>query len=211
MLFAKPRPAGLTSKSTVVQLFSAFAQVPTSDALYQQTLKSIDAHLTRTHAFPIVTEDLEGIEYVYHAFYWAGFAVRPNVRYDELMTANDGMGNYKSYLASEENFAVLKKLESMNLVVPVVGDFGGPKAIRTVGTYLKAHNALVSTFYLSNVEQYLSQDGKWSNFCRNVSSLPLDAGSTFIRSANRGFSFGGGPGFVSSLGSMAEEVKHCGP
>jgi hypothetical protein len=211
MLFAKPRPAGLTSKSSVTQIFSAFAESPTNEALYQQTLKSIEANLTRTHGFSLAPEDLEGIEYVYHSFYWAGFAVRPNVTYDELMTATDGSGAYRSYLATEENYSVLKKLESQNLVVPVVGDFGGPKAIRAVGAYLKAHDALVSTFYLSNVEQYLSQDGKWSLFCKNVSSLPLDTGSTFIRSANRGFTgFGGGPGFVSTLGSMAEEVKRCG-
>lgn len=211
MLFAKPRPPGLTAKSTVVQLFSAFADTPTSEPLYQQTLKAIDAHLTRAHGFPLPAVDLEGIEYVYHSFYWAGFAVRPNVTYQELMTATDGAGGYRSYLASEESFAFLKKLESQNLVVPVVGDFGGPKAIRAVGTYLKAHNALVSTFYLSNVEQYLSQDGKWSLFCRNVAALPLDAGSTFIRSTNRGFGgIGGGPAFVSSLGPMAEEVKRCG-
>jgi len=212
MLFAKPRPAGLTSKSTVVQIFSAFSESPTSETLYQQTLKAIDANLTRTHAFPVPAVDLDGIEYVYHAFYWAGFAVRPNVTYDELMTATDGVGGYRSYLASEENFQFLKKLQSQNLVIPVVADFGGPKAIRAVGAYLKAHDALVSTFYLSNVEQYLSQDGKWSIFCKNVATLPLDAGSTFIRSTNRGFAgFGGGPGFVSSLGSMAEEVKNCGP
>jgi hypothetical protein len=211
MLFAKPRPAGLTAKSSVVQLFSAFGEVPTSDALYQQTLKSIEAHLTRTHGFPLATEDLDGIEYVYHAFYWAGFAVRPNVTYDELMTATDATGAYRSYLASEEAFAVVKQLESQNLVVPVVGDFGGPKAIRAVGMYLKAHDAIVGAFYLSNVEQYLSQDGKWSTFCRNVATLPLDASSTFIRSTNRGFTGFGGPGFVSSLAPMAEEVKRCGP
>ena len=92
---------------------------------------------------------------MYHAFYWAGFAVRPNVTYEELMTATDEAGVHRSYLASEDSFSFLKKLESQNLVVPVVGDFGGPKAIRAVGAYLKAHNAFVSTFYLSNVEQYL--------------------------------------------------------
>jgi hypothetical protein len=127
------------------------------------------------------------------------------------MTETDEAGAYKSYLASEESFGVVKNLESKNLVIPVVGDFGGPKAIRAVGAYLKAHGATVSTFYLSNVEQYLEQDRKWNVFCRNVASLPLDASSTFIRSTNRGRGFGGfGPGFVSRLGAMAEEAKSCG-
>jgi len=105
---------------------------------------------------------------------------------------------------------LLKKLQSNNLVVPVVGDFGGPKAIRAVGAYLKAHGATVSVFYLSNVEQYLYQDRKWTAFCKNVATLPLDASSTFIRSSSGG-GFGlRGPRFVSSLGAMADEVKNCG-
>ena len=90
-------------------------------------------------------------------------------------------------------------------MIPVVGDFGGPKAIRAVGTYLKAHGATVTAFYLSNVEQYLRQDGKWDAFCRNVATLPLDASSTFIRSSSAGYG-----GFVSSLGGMVAETKSCG-
>src|SRR6266850_2383150 len=34
MLFAKPRPSGLSPKSTVVDIFSAFARSPKSEALY---------------------------------------------------------------------------------------------------------------------------------------------------------------------------------
>jgi hypothetical protein len=211
MLFAKPRPSGLGPKSTVVDIFSAFARSPRNEALYTQTLRAIKNHLTKTHALPLPAEDLDGIEYVYHAFYWSGFAVRASPTYADLMTETDDAGAYKSYLASEERFSVMKNLESKNLVIPVVGDFGGPTAIRAVGAYLKAHGATVSTFYLSNVEQYLEQDRKWTLFCRNVASLPLDRSSTFIRSTNRGRGFGGfGPGFVSRLGAMLEETRNCG-
>jgi hypothetical protein len=211
MLFAKPRPAGVTAKSTVVDLFSGFARSPRSEALYAQNLAAIRKTLMKTHAMPLSGDDLDGIEYVYHAFYVSGFAVRPSPTYAELMTETDEAGAFKSYLASEESFGIVKSLEARNLVVPVVGDFGGPKAIRAVGAYLKAHGAVVSTFYLSNVEQYLEQDRKWNAFCRSVASLPLDRSSTFIRSTNRGRGFGGfGPGFVSRLGAMAEEVKACG-
>ena len=80
----------------------------------------------------------------------------------------------------------MKDLEARNLVVPVVGDFGGPKAIRAVGSYLKQRTAMVTAFYLSNVEQYLRQDGKSTAFCRNVATLPLDASSVFIRPSGAG-------------------------
>ena len=211
LLFARPRPTGLGPKSTVVDIFSAFARSPKSEALYTKTLKAITNRLTKTHGLLLAAEDLDGIEYVYHAFYWSGFAVRASPTYENLMTETDETGAFKSYLASEERFAVVKSLEFRNLVIPVVGDFGGPKSIRAVGAYLKARGATVSTFYLSNVEQYLEQDRKWDVFCRNVASLPLDRSSTFIRSTNRGRGFGGfGPGFVSLLGAMAEETNNCG-
>jgi hypothetical protein len=211
MLFAKPRPPGLGPRSSVVDIFSAFARSPRSEALYTQNLKAMTNHLTKTHGLPLGAEDLDGIEYVYHSFYWSGFAVRASPTYADLMTETDQTGAFKSYLASEERFAVMKNLESKNLLIPVVGDFGGPKAIRAVGAYLKAHGAKVSTFYLSNVEQYLEQDNKWQLFCGNVASLPLDISSTFIRSTNRGRGFGPfGPGFVSRLGEMAAETKNCG-
>jgi hypothetical protein len=213
LLFAKPRPAGLTAASTVEQLFAAFAGVTTSQDAYRANLKAIDDRITKTHAIALSADDLQGLEAVYNAFYQSGYYVRASPSYAELMMAVDPSGTSRSFLATEDRFAVLKDLESRNLVVPVVGDFGGPKAIRAIGAYLKAHGGVVSAFYLSNVEQYLEQDGKWNTFCRNVATLPLDDGSTFIRSASgRGATsaYGRGPGFVSSLGAMKSETAACG-
>jgi hypothetical protein len=210
LLFSKPRPAAVGPASTADELFAAFGRVASSEALYKQTLTAIKDHLTKAHALPIPADDLAGIEAVFGAFYWSGFAVRPSPTYAELMTAADAGGVKRSYLATEEGYRFLKELETRNLVVPVVGDFGGPKALRAVGTYLRAAGGVVSTFYLSNVEQYLYQDRKWERFCGNVAALPLDASSTFIRSQNGGSGgFGRGIGFVSSLGAMAAEVQGC--
>jgi hypothetical protein len=205
LLFAKPRPAGLTRTSTVGQIFTAYASVATSDTLYASTLKAIETSLTKTHGFALGAQDLAGLEAVYHEFYWNGFAVRPSPTYAELMMQTDAMGVARGYLSSEERFGVMKDLETRNLVVPVVGNFEGPKAIRAVAAYLKPTGATVGAFYLSNVEQYLTS---WDTFCRNVATLPLDARSTFIRSVSGG-GFGRGGSFVSSLGGMADEVKAC--
>jgi hypothetical protein len=207
MLFSRPRPAGLGAESSAAELFSAFARVPGNEALYRKTLEAIRVHLTTTRHLPIVPADVAGIEYVLSTFYYRGFAVRSWPTYADLMTAADSRGTNRSYLATEAGFAFLKGLQSRNLVVPVVGDFGGPKAIRAIGKFLKGHGAMVSTFYLSNVEQYLIGDGKWQTFCGNVASLPIDQSSTFIRSSSAADRTG--RGFVSSLGLMAEEVRGC--
>ena len=79
-------------------------------------------------------------------------------------------------------------------IVPVVGDFGGDKAINAVGKYLRSIDAMVSAFYVSNVEQFLT--GVWdTRFCKSVSSLPLDDTSVFIRSGR------GGPYTTASTGT----------
>jgi hypothetical protein len=218
-LFSKKRPEGLERNASAAEIFAAFKGVESSDALYKENLKAIDDQLLTKHHFALSDGDVQGVEYVYHAFFnfgpqlnyssTGGFGGRYQPSYADLMAGTDEAGNTRSFLANEENFNVLKALETKNLMVPVVGNFAGPKAIRAVGEYLKSRGATVSAFYLSNVEQYLYQDRIWTNFCRNVATLPLDPTSTFIRSV-RGGGFGPGMGLNSELGGMQAEVKDCG-
>ena len=221
-LFSMRRPATLNSLSTPEQIFNAFGNVQKSETLYNANLKAIDTDLVEKHHFALAPEDLDAIAVVYDAFYTFGPGIsysssnqgggfggfnQPN--YADLMTATDSDGKFRSYLASEQSFQVLKDLESKNLLVPVVGNFGGAKAIRAVGQYVRNHGAVVSAFYLSNVEMYLYQQDLWNTFCRNVASLPLDSTSTFIRSSRGGAAYGRGFGLNLSLAEMANEVKDC--
>ena len=217
-LFSKKCPGDLDADSSAAEIFAAYANVEASDVLYAENLKAIKDRLAVRHGFDLSSEDLNSVEYVYHAFFrfgpglqyssTGGFGGGFQPSYADLMIATDGSGRSRGFLASEETFAVLKDLESRNMLVPVVGNFGGPKAIRAVGAYLKGKETTVSAFYLSNVEQYLRQDGLWGTFCGNVATLPLDETSTFIRAVRNG---GGGPGIGlnSELGPMAAEVEPC--
>jgi hypothetical protein len=108
-------------------------------------------------------------------------------------------GEERSFLANEENFSMVKAMESGNLIVPVVGNFAGPKALRAIGAWVRAHGAVVNVFYVSNVEQYLEQNGVWPAFCANVAAMPLDRSSIFIR-PNRG---------GTSFSPMATETAAC--
>jgi hypothetical protein len=222
-LFTKKRPDGLTAKSTADEIMTAYWNVTTSgQSVYDENLKAIQDLLSKKHELPLSREDLEGIANIYYNFYWFGPSINYNssqgnggrggsnmASYYELMVAADGTPVGKSYLSSEDTFRVLKDLETRNMIVPVVGNFGGPKALRAVGKYVRDHGATVSAFYLSNVEQYLQQDGIWTNFCANVATMPLDAHSTFIRSSQQRGG-GGGSGLVNSLGSMLDETRGCG-
>jgi hypothetical protein len=233
-LFSRARPDGLSASSTPEQLFAAYDAVAPAPERYAANLSAVVAWLTKTpHRFPLSAEDRAGIDVIYKTAFFAdgpelGYRLTGQGRtsmhptYAELMTADDGTGRQRSYLATEDNFRVVKALETANLLVPVVGDFGGPKALRSVARYARDNGAVVSAFYLSNVEMYLRQDGKMDAFCANVAALPLDASSTFIRSAagrgrmnapfgQRGFGpQDGGLGmFWLALGEMQAETAAC--
>jgi hypothetical protein len=110
--------------------------------------------------------------------------------------ATDRAGLNHSYLADERNFRTLREFQQNNLLIPIVGDFGGDKAIRAVGGYLTEHGATVNYFYTSNVEQYLFQNDAWRRYYASVAALPVDENSTLIRAYfDAGFVFP--PGIVT--------------
>ena len=203
-LFSRPRPAGLDTASTPDQLFQAYIAATPDSGAFRRNLAAIKAHLTKTRGFVMNDSDSKLLDYTYGAFYGGGPQISYNYpngggfgrgmpNYATLQSATDASGKNWAYLATEANFRWLKEFESKNLLVPVVGDFAGPKAIRAVGQYLKDHHAVASVFYTSNVEQYLfQQDDDWGKYYRNVATLPLDSSSTFIRSV------GGGRGYFST-------------
>ena len=102
------------------------------------------------------------------------------------MVATDDASVPRSYLATEENFAVIKDLHSRNLIVPVVGNFAGPRPFGRSASTSGHAMRVVAAFYVSNVEQYLMREGGLDEFCASVASLPLDDSSTFIRSERGG-------------------------
>ena len=180
------------------------AAAPSAD-LFKENLQAARDRLVRDHKFTLSADDLKTLEYVYSAFYRGGpdlnYSFSPSgagagfgvgfPSYADLMTETDGQGEQRSYLATEENFRILREYQRNNAIVPVVGDFGGDKALRAVGDYVRSHGATVTAFYTSNVEQYLFQEAyAWRKFLQNVATFPIDTKSTFIRSiSNRGFPF----------------------
>ncbi len=237
-LFSMKRHRELGKQSTTKEIFAAYSDPESkSEELYKQNASAIRDVLSNTDRLPLSAEDLKGIEEIYQEFYRRG----PGIHYEitpgspgafpsfaDLMTATDGGSLSRSFLASEEHFNAIKDLERRNLVIPVVGNFAGPKALRGVGQYLRSHDALVSAFYVSNVEQYLEREGGMEQFCASAATLPVDDSSTFIRSERGGFLSGGlrgprspgsitmggagngfGGNFSSQLHNIRNDVKNC--
>ncbi len=189
-LLSREAPVGLAVEVPVSELFTAFASVKPVEQRFSDTLVAVRERLQAQHGFVLAPADLAHLEYVLTAFYYAG----PDLTYanagrsgryptyQELMTATDEGGTARGYLASEAGYAALRDMQLRNLIIPIVGDFTGAKALPAVAVYLKARKAVVGAIYTSNVEQYLFQYGTWPQYYKNVEALPLDGSSTFIRS-----------------------------
>jgi hypothetical protein len=103
----------------------------------------------------------------------------PSLR--ELLAQKDPDGVAQGFLASEEAFRFVQTMEREGKVVPVVGDFAGDRAMPGIAAYLAKEKLTVSAFYTSNVEQYLLEPKVWHKWARNVTALPTDGDSLFIR------------------------------
>ncbi|MEP6835530.1 MAG: hypothetical protein ABJB74_19240 [Gemmatimonas sp.] len=151
----------------------------------------------RTMGVALTVPDYATIERFHQEFINAGLSLRfttagrapqpyyPTLR--QLVLEKDREGKEASYLAREADFRVLKDMQRKNLLVPVVGDLGGTRALIAIGAYMAQRGDKLSAFYASNAEDYVMRDGNFSNYVRSVSLMPRDANSVFIRSY-----FGGG-------------------
>jgi hypothetical protein len=224
-LFSRRLP-GLASDVKVEDLLTAIKSASPNPEMFQKNLQEVRTLLTVKHAFLLTASDLMSLEKIYKAFvdsgpgitYQTGMAARAtanvgaNPNYGDLMTATDVDARNWSYVGSDAAYQVVRDLEMRNVIVPAVGDFAGPKAIRAIGEYLKENGAIVTTFYTSNVETYLfvstntaatpAPNGGWKKYFENVSTLPLDDSSLLVR-----FQGAAGSGLVYSIQDELKAVQ----
>ena len=188
-LFSRPRPASLDLKSNVEALFQAFRAVPADRRMFDETLARMLDVLTRQHQFGLSAGDQSALRKIFNAFYDSGPDLRYVFRntaelhptYAQMMTAADESGRYWSFLGTSDSFEYVRLMQQKNLIVPVVGDFAGPRALRAVGKYVRDRNGAINVFYVSNVESYLFRAATWKAFYENVLTLPLHESGVFVR------------------------------
>ncbi len=202
-LFGRPKPRDLADGAAPDALMAAFIATSPSSEYIAQTTDAVLDRLTRHHGFALSEDDRATLLMVYQAFYANGpeitysgvssfvsvvgnqtvrWRMSPFPSYADLAGMTDADGINHGYLANETNYKALRDMQLRNAIIPIVGDFAGPKALRSVGKWVKDRGGLVTTFYTSNVEQYLFQNRVWKEYYDNIASMPLDDSSTFIRS-----------------------------
>jgi hypothetical protein len=200
-LFSRPKAPG-PSDRPLQQIWDTMPPASAGSDRYQKNHDEVVQHLTATHGFALSAAELTMLDYVHGAFFKLGPAINyigfPSTRasssgntdFTKLSLSVDQAGVARSFLASEANFRIVKALQAKNLVIPVQGDFGGPKTIRAIGQFLRDRQLRVNAFYISNVEQYLfgssssptiDINGGWRAFYANLATLPIDNTSLIVR------------------------------
>lgn len=199
---AEPRP-----DADIETLVNYFSRLPTSGAAYTRNLALITGTIAQDFHFPLDDRDRASMGYVYGAFrdenlnlqYRSGgfggyrgyrgmggygmsvspWGYFPTLR--DIILETDLHGKQGNFLARPDDYEFVRSLQENNRIIPVVGNFGGSKAIASTAAYLKKNGYSVTAFYTSNVEQYLFSEGGFDEFAANVGKLPITEKSLFIR------------------------------
>ncbi|HJZ67302.1 MAG TPA: hypothetical protein VKF81_04075 [Blastocatellia bacterium] len=176
--------------ASVSEILSYFSQPSSDDRAYAANLAAIRKTIKDNFRVQLSDADQTSLEYVYRNFRSDGLDIAyrmegmrggwfPTLK--ELIEQPDQHGKLGNFLATKEDFEFVRDMHRRNLIIPVVGDFAGKKALAAVGDYLRKNGYTVAAFYTSNVEQYLFQGAVFNGFAENVRKLPIDDKSLFIR------------------------------
>jgi hypothetical protein len=190
-LFSKPLPSDRTGATDSLEgLLDSIASTPSTREIFTANLFILRKTIEHTFQFPLSAEDADGLEYIYYFFWRANLRISygpgfPSLR--NLILQTDLQGERGNFLAHDADYEFVRRLQEQNRVIPIVGDFAGPKALAAVASYLRQNRYTTTAFYVSNVEEYLYQDGLFSRFAFNVGKLPISDRTVFIRSLRPGW------------------------
>lgn len=194
-LLSKPLPKENAPKpdASINELIAFFSKTAADEKAYAENLATIRKTIEGEFQFPLSETDQKSLEYVYKNFRDDGLGIAYRVEgafgnssfpsLGEIIAQPDQNGKPGNFLASVEDYEFVRGLHRKNLIIPVVGDFGGSKAIASVGAYLKKNSLTVTAYYTSNVEQYLFGNNVFAAFVNNIRRLPMTEKSLFIRAA----------------------------
>jgi hypothetical protein len=162
-----------------------------SEAAFAANLEAAYQHIEGTLEFSLRAQDRTDIHNIYRSFFEEQTEIRFRTfgrtsgtyhpTYRMLLTARSPSGRFGSFLASREDYDFVRGLSRAQRIVPVVGDFAGPEALRGIGAWVREHGLTVSAFYTSNVEFYLMRERTFGKFVANVRELPSGPESVVIR------------------------------
>ena len=192
-LFSRtPPPATAEPPIGLEATVAAFGELALERPTFERNLASVLRYIESDLGLSLSSEDRGQLEEIYSAFFRDQLGLRfrshgrPVMRryptYGQLMMARTPGGEYANFLARPDDYAYVRKLAIERRLIPVVGDFAGPRALKSIARFVEARSETVTTFYTSNVEFYLLRTGRFDDYVENVRALPQNEHSVFIRS-----------------------------
>jgi hypothetical protein len=193
LLFSRSCP-GTTPQGAlpgIERTLEALTSTPPSEPAFEASLQAAYRHIEGPLRFSLRSQDRKDIRAMYRAFFDEQTNIRfqthgrPGATYHPtfrtLVLARSPSGRFGSFLDSPEDYGFVRDLSRAQRIVPVVGDFAGPHALRAIGRWVRARGLTVSAFYTSNVEFYLMRNRTFERFVANVRELPTGPDSVLIR------------------------------
>jgi hypothetical protein len=167
------------------------------EELFERNLGAVFEHIETRLDFSLDAKDRSVLEFTYRSFFEEQLDLRfkshgrppmpYHPTYRTLLLAKGLDGEPSHFLARPGDYSHVRRLAREGRLVPVVGDFAGPHALKAVGNFAREQGETVTAFYVSNVEFYLLRSGVFPAYVDNVRALPLSDTSQFIRAY---FSYG---------------------
>lgn len=192
-LFGRPSPArparfaGATPEALMDWVDSTSADSATAAAARRRVLET-----ARGFGVPLDARDVATIERFHGEFITHGGQLRYTSlgrpsrafypSYRQLVAERDLDSRQASYLATEETYRWLRDFQGRGLVVPVVGNLAGGRAMPEIARFLRERGDSLSAIYASNAEQYIMRDGAFPAWAANLLHLPRTERSVVIRS-----------------------------
>ena len=183
--------APLESEDDFETVLAAVAGAVPDERLFEKNLKAIFGHIESRLEYDLDDEDARVIELVYRAYFHGqlGLRFRSHGRgpmshhptYRRLLVERGSSGETGHFLSRPDDYAHVRGLAEAGRLIPLVGDFAGDHALRSIGEFIEEQGETVSAFYVSNVEFYLIRNEVFSKYVENVRALPLGENSQFIR------------------------------
>jgi hypothetical protein len=191
-LLCRPLPKDGVPKSgaAIPEILAFFGKIAADDKTYAANLAEVRKTIEEDFKFPLSEADRTSLDYVYKSFRTDGLDIAYRVEgsrggyfptLGEIIMQPDQHGRLGNFLAVIDDYEFVRGMHRKNLIIPVVGDFGGKKALVAIGDYLRRNGLTVTAFYTSNVEQYLFGSESFNAFAENVRKLPINDKSLFIR------------------------------
>ena len=160
MLTGRPTPLPLTGwRQRSIEEMVAY--IDRTRPLGEADLRATRVRLTRlvdSFGVPLDDSDRATIARFHRRFIEEGLSLQfnsfgrpPQYGYPDfrdLLLEVDRHGTPRSYLASEDDFQFVKRLQAEDRIVPIVGDLSGATALAAVAKFLSRANLQVAAFYI---------------------------------------------------------------